>query len=342
MFSYYIIEDEKIIAYKKEKNNIRNIPCYLEYASLLCYTNNMMDKYGINLLRTLGARENIPLASLSTFHIGGPASFVIEASNAETVLKTVTVCRDSHYPVALIGNGSNILFPDEGFAGVIIKIKRSETLPYIRDGIFKAFAGDLLVPIAKHTVKNGYSGFERLAGIPGSIGGAIAMNAGAYGGEIKDVLHRVHIIRNFQDEWLESDESQFGYRKSPFTWPGSIILEAEFRISKGDGTESSVMEDCLQKRREKQPLEFPSAGSVFKRPVGYFAGKLIEDAGLKECRIGGAEVSEKHAGFIINKGGATEKDVLTLINHIQQTVLSLYGVSLEREVLRLEEIACTF
>lgn len=301
-----------------------------------------MDKYGLNELCSIGAKENISLASLSTFHIGGPASALIEARNADMVLSALSICHEFHLPVAMIGNGSNLLFPDNGFDGVILKIRKSDSAPTISDNKFQVFSGDSLVQTAKHTVKNGYSGFERLAGIPGSIGGAIAMNAGAYGGEIKDVLSRVRVLQNGRDTWVNAETDQFGYRISPFRWPDSIILEAEFHVIPGDGSETAVMEELLKKRREKQPLEYPSAGSVFKRPEGSFAGKLIEDAGLKGYRIGGAEVSEKHAGFIINRGGATEKDVLNLIDHIQNCVFKLYGIMLEREVLRLEEIACIF
>ena len=293
-------------------------------------------------LQKLGAKENILLSQVSTFHIGGPAALFIETNNADTIQEACSICRESGFPIALIGNGSNILCPDAGFEGLVIKAKRSESLPQITEDRITAFAGDSLTYIANYTVKSGYSGFERLAGIPGTIGGAIAMNAGAYGGEIIDVLDRVHVLQSGIDRWITASREEFGYRISPFTWPKTIVLEAEFKLSPGDGSERVVMEDCLMRRKDKQPLEFPSAGSVFKRPTGHFAGKLIEEAGLKGFRIGGAEVSEKHAGFIINRGGATEKDVLDLIDYIQNSVYSKYGVKLEREVLMLGEIACTF
>lgn len=293
-------------------------------------------------LLKIGAKENVLLAELTSFHIGGPAAYVIEAKDTKTVLDALEVCQSSSIPFAVIGNGSNLLCPDHGFEGVIIRLIKSKTMPVITNGCFSSFAGDALIQIAKYTVKHGFTGLERLAGIPGTIGGAIAMNAGAYGSEIIDVLKRVHILRNGEEFWVDAKPELFGYRKSPFSWPGSIVLDAEFTLNIGDGKEQIVMEDCLNRRKEKQPLEFPSAGSVFKRPEGFFAGKLIEESGLKGTRIGGAEVSEKHAGFIINKGGATENDVLRLIEYIQKTVNDHFGVLLEREVLRLGEIVCTF
>lgn len=327
---------------KQPKTPCARFMCCLETFRIICYTCTMMEKVCKNELLNLGAKESIPLSSLSSFHIGGPAAFVMEADNADAVLKALSVCKSCGLPVALIGNGSNLLCPDEGFEGLVIKLKKTGALPKIKSNHFTAFAGDSLSRIANFSVNSGYAGFERLAGIPGSVGGAVAMNAGAYGGEIKDVLSKVHIINNGIDTWERIRTNDFGYRKSPYAWPEVILLEAEFEVAAADENTSEIMNDCMQKRKDKQPLEFPSAGSVFKRPDGYFAGKLIEDAGLKGLRFGGAEVSEKHAGFIVNRGGATEADVLRLIEHIQVTVKELFGVSLEREILRLREIVCTF
>ena len=293
-------------------------------------------------LTRLGARRDVPLSSICTFRIGGPASYVIEASSSDTVIDAVSICREEHIPVAVVGNGSNILFPDNGFDGLILKISRRNIPVEITDGRMRVFAGDSLTQIALNSVKNGFAGMERLAGIPGSVGGAVCMNAGAYGGEIKDVLKRVRILKDGKAEWQDAFPDSFGYRVSPYKWPGCVVLDAELQLTPGDGSEMEVMEDCLSRRREKQPLEYPSAGSVFKRPQGSFAGKLIEDAGLKGFRIGGAEISQKHAGFIINRGGGTEKDVLELIDTVQNKVDNLFGVKLEREVLRLSEIVCTF
>lgn len=316
--------------------------CYLETKAVFCYTYFMFNEKFKRELTELGAKENVPLSSLSTFRIGGPAAFFLEATNADMIKKAYFICRDAHCPLAFIGNGSNIICPDKGFEGVIIKIKKSNSLPVLENNFMKVFSGDLLTQIALYSVKKGYSGFERLAGIPGTVGGAIAMNAGAYGGEIKDVLYRVHILTQDSEYWTLASPDMFGYRKSPFKWPSSIVTEAIFRLESGNGAEKEIMEDCLCRRKEKQPLEYPSAGSVFKRPEGFFAGKLIEDAGLKGYRIGGAEVSTKHAGFIINRGGATEADVMNLIDFIQSRILSQFGVFLEREVIRLGEISCIF
>lgn len=297
-----------------------------------------------NTMTILGAKENVPLAALTSFHIGGPAAFVVEAKDIQTVDRAVQACKDFGWPMAVIGNGSNLLCPDDGFEGVIVKLMKRDFFPEITDHSFTAFAGDSLIQISKYTVKQGFKGFERLAGIPGTIGGAIAMNAGAYGSEIISVLKRVHVLEleGKKEYWINAESGSFGYRKSPFGWPKNIVLEAEFLLEQGDGTEQTVMEDCLARRKEKQPLEFPSAGSVFKRPTGLFAGQLIEESGLKGFRIGGAEVSEKHAGFIVNRGGATEKDVLNLIEHIQRTVKDKFNVMLEREILSLKDIVCTF
>lgn len=324
------------------KNNTPRLNCQLETSVMVCYTEYMNNTIVKNALLCLGAKENVLLSSLTTFHIGGPASFFIEADNADTIKAVYSICNESHFPLAVIGNGSNLICPDIGFDGLVLKVKKSNRLPIINANSFTAFAGDSLTQISNFIVKSGFSGFERLAGIPGSIGGAVSMNAGAYGSEIKDVLKRVHYICDGSDYWATVNPDEFGYRKSPFSWPSSVILEAVFTVATDNGQSVSVMDDCMRQRREKQPLEYPSAGSVFKRPAGYYAGKLIEDAGLKGFRIGGAEVSEKHAGFIINRGGATEKDVLTLIEYIQETVFSKFNVALEREVLRLGEIVCTF
>ena len=183
-------------------------------------------------------------------------------------------------------------------------------------------------------------GMERLSGIPGTVGGACAMNAGAYGAEIKQILSRVHVLENGTDRWIDVNPDEMGYRKSPFSFPQRIVLEAELRLLPDDGGAAARMQDCTARRREKQPIEYPSAGSVFKRPEGYFAGALIEQCGLKGRQIGGAQVSEKHAGFIINRGGATENDVSALIAEIQATVTAERGVRLECEIKRMGDGVC--
>jgi UDP-N-acetylmuramate dehydrogenase len=174
-----------------------------------------------------------------------------------------------------------------------------------------------------------------LCGIPGTVGGACAMNAGAYGGEIKQILKRIRIYRNGRDEWVNVQDGDLGYRRSAFTFPGAIALEAEFELRPDDGTAAETMQSCMEKRRAKQPLELPSAGSTFKRPEGHFAGALIDQCGLKGYSVGGAQISPKHAGFVVNTGGATERDISALITHVQKVVKEQTGVILEPEIKRI-------
>ena len=185
-------------------------------------------------------------------------------------------------------------------------------------------------------------GLERLCGIPGTVGGAVAMNAGAYGGEIKSVLRRVRCYRDGAFAWEEAQLDRMGYRKSPYAWPETVVSAVGLNLLPDDGTAAETMADCMKKRREKQPLSLPSAGSTFKRPEGHFAGALIEGCGLKGCTIGGAQVSQLHAGFLVNKGGATAEDVEALMRHVQDVVYRETGVRLEPEVKRLEELVCIF
>ena len=198
-----------------------------------------------------------------------------------------------------------------------------------------ACCGTSLTQLSRETVKRGLSGMERLCGIPGTVGGACAMNAGAYGGEIKQILKRIRVLRNGRDEWIDVKDEDLGYRRSAFTFPGTVALEAEFELAQDDGTATETMQSCMEKRRAKQPLELPSAGSTFKRPEGYFAGALIEQCGLKGYSVGGAQVSPKHAGFIVNTGGATENDITALIEHVRAVVKERTGVTLEPEVKRI-------
>ena len=203
-------------------------------------------------------------------------------------------------------------------------------------------AGCSLTALAKESVQRGLMGLERLCGIPGTVGGAVAMNAGAYGGEIKNVLKRVRCYREGGFVWEDARLGEMGYRKSPYTWPKTIVTAVELQLAPDDGTAADTMADCMRRRREKQPLSLPSAGSTFKRPEGHFAGALIEGCHLKGCTVGGAQVSELHAGFIVNRGGATAGDVLSLIQHVQDVVYRETGVTLEPEVKRLEDLLCIF
>ena len=217
-----------------------------------------------------------------------------------------------------------------------------DAAPVFEGGRVTVGAGYSLTALAKESVQRGFMGLERLCGIPGTVGGAVAMNAGAYGGEIKSVLRRVRCYRDGAFAWEEAQLDRMGYRKSPYAWPETVVAAVELNLLPDDGTAAETMADCMKKRREKQPLSLPSAGSTFKRPEGHFAGALIEGCGLKGCTIGGAQVSQLHAGFLVNTGGATAGDVEALMRHVQDVVYRETGVRLEPEVKRLEELVCIF
>lgn len=291
-------------------------------------------------LCALGAKENVSLKQLTTFKVGGTAAFMLESGEDGSLLKALEVCRTYRLPCALLGNGSNVLAGDEGFEGLILKITGGE--PVFEGCRVRVSAGYSLTALARESLRRGYKGLERLCGIPGTVGGAAAMNAGAYGGQILDVLRRVKVCRQGEILWEEVNPEDFGYRKSPYIWPKAMVLEAELELSLDDGSAKEIMENCTKARREKQPLEYPSAGSYFKRPQGYFAGALIEQCGLKGARVGDARVSPKHAGFLINEGSASYEEVRALERLVCEKVLEQTGVTLEREVRLLEETACIF
>lgn len=295
-----------------------------------------------NALLALGAKENVSLSGLTTFKVGGTADFVLETGEEQTLLGALNLCRAQHIPCALLGNGSNVLGEDAGFSGLVIRIVPTAQEPVFEGCRVRAGAGVSLTALSRETLRRGLMGLERLCGIPGTLGGAIAMNAGAYGGQIIDVLRRVKVLRQGEIVWEEVNPQDFGYRKSPYTWPKAIVLEAELELAPDDGTAKEVMDNCYRARREKQPLEYPSAGSYFKRPEGHFAGALIEQCGLKGTTVGGAQVSEKHAGFLINRGNAVAGDVQSLEKLVREKVLQQTGVRLEREVKLLEEVECIF
>lgn len=274
--------------------------------------------------------ENEPMSKHTSFEIGGPAEIMVVPDSADSLSKIMPLLKD--VPVTVIGNGSNLLVNDNGIKGVVIKL--FGTMNYIRtEGeTIIAGAGALLSKIGSVAKKENLAGFEFASGIPGTIGGAVFMNAGAYGGEMKDVVVSSKYI-DTDGNIGEITEHNFGYRTSVYKENEKFVTEVKIKLKKGNPDEiSAKMLDFAKRRSDKQPLEFPSAGSVFKRPEGYFAGQLIEQAGLKGYTIGGACVSEKHSGFIINKGGATCKDVLDLIDHIKKEVFNMSGVMLEQEV----------
>lgn len=289
--------------------------------------------------------ENEPMSKHTTFRVGGPARYyLIPSTEAEAagIIRYLHLNGIEHY---VIGNGSNLLVSDAGYPGVIVDFGRHDGTYFTQLGIddsgdpvrFDAGAGCLLSAVGKYAQQFGGSGFEGLAGIPGTIGGACAMNAGAFGAEMKDVLVSIDVLTSAgEHKKLRADEVRFGYRSTSLMEDGYIILRAELALKKDDPAAiRQRMDEFLAQRKEKQPLEYPSAGSTFKRPEGHYAGKLIEEAGLRGFSIGGAAVSEKHCGFLINKENASAADIYQLIQAVQDKVEQKTGVRLEPEVRML-------
>lgn len=275
------------------------------------------------------------LSELSTFKVGGPAEAVLYPETVEQCRRLIRYANSVGKKLVFLGNGSNILGSDRGCSDWIVKTDRLAELALNDEGVMKVGAGVKTVKASSFAAKNGFSGLEFAHGIPGTMGGAVFMNAGAYGGTMDQIVLRTHYLDESGElHTLEGEEHCFGYRKSFFTeHPFCLIVGTELQLKKGVQSEIyELIDELQQRRREKQPLEYPSAGSTFKRPEGYFAGKLIEDAGLKGYRIGGAQVSEKHAGFIINRENATGNDVRRLIRYVQEKVKETSGVELECEV----------
>lgn len=271
--------------------------------------------------------QNEPMKKHTTFRTGGPADFLVTPTSEKEMVE----CLKLDVKKTIIGNGSNLLVKDGGIRGLVIQTTKLNNITVDKDEI-KAESGALLSRIANIAKDNSLTGFEFACGIPGTIGGAVAMNAGAYGGEMKDVILRTR----YADEngnVFEITNHEFDYRKSFFTGKNLIILASEIGLQNGDKEEiENKMKEYMTARNSKQPVNMPSAGSTFKRPVGFFAGKLIEDSGLKGYTIGGASVSTLHAGFIVNNGDATSKDILDLISYVQDKVYENYSVKLETEV----------
>ncbi|HJF93425.1 UDP-N-acetylmuramate dehydrogenase [Lachnospiraceae bacterium DSM 108991] len=280
-----------------------------------------------------------PMKKHTTFRIGGPAQYMVMPRTKEEVQEVIRLCRKEEMPWYIIGNGSNLLVSDRGYRGVVIQLFRDFGDIRLEGTRICAQAGASLAKIAAEALKNSLAGFEFAAGIPGTLGGACIMNAGAYGGEMKDVLEEVTVLTSQGElKVLAREELDMGYRTSRAAREGYVVLEAVISLEAGDATRiREKMEDLKERRTSKQPLEYPSAGSTFKRPEGYFAGKLIEDAGLRGFRVGDAMVSEKHCGFVINCGNATAADVDRLIRQVQERVRENSGVTLEPEVKRLGE-----
>ena len=280
-----------------------------------------------------------PMCDHTTFRIGGPAEVFVMPDSYEQIAWVIRQCRQEAIPYFILGNGSNLLVSDHGYRGVIIQLDRNLGEITVNGTEIRAAAGALLSTIAATARRSSLSGFEFAGGIPGTLGGAVTMNAGAYGGEMKDVLKEVTVM-NQDGEILTipADKLELGYRTSIIKTAGYIVLEAVISLKKGNIEEITALSRKLSAQRiEKQPLEYPSAGSTFKRPKGYFAGKLIMDAGLRGFQVGGAQVSEKHCGFVINTGDATAEDVTELIRQVAERVKAQSGVTLEPEVKLLGE-----
>ena len=275
----------------------------------------------------------------TTFKIGGPADYFLMPDKGEDVGRVIKICKEKEIPYFILGNGSNLLVGDGGYRGAVIQIYRNMSSVTVEGNEIRAQAGALLSAVAAAAKNASLTGFEFAGGIPGTIGGAVVMNAGAYGGEMKDVLTEVTVMNAEGDIFtLPTEELELGYRTSIIKTVGYIVLEAKIRLKEGDPEViRETMKDLTIRRTTKQPLEYPSAGSTFKRPEGYFAGKLIMDSGLAGYQVGGAQVSEKHCGFVINAGDATARDVRTLMDNVRDIVYKKYGVTLEPEVKFLGE-----
>lgn len=286
-------------------------------------------------------RENEILSKHSTFRIGGAATLAVFPKDKAELTSAITSIKECGMKYKVIGHGSNVLFDDKGYKGAIIFTKYMNNVEYVHradETLIRAECGRNLTELASDVgKKHSLTGLEFAYGIPGSIGGAIYMNAGAYGGEMSDIVIESEYYDTLNNSFVTLDAAShdFSYRHSIFhDHPEYIVISTLLKLKRGDAEEIfNLMNKNMSSRREKQPLEYPNAGSTFKRPAGHFAGKLIEDAELKGYTVGGAQVSEKHAGFLINRGGATSRDVLELIEHIQNIVKEKYGVDLESEII---------
>ncbi|MDK2808308.1 MAG: UDP-N-acetylmuramate dehydrogenase [Clostridiales bacterium] len=302
-----------------------------------------MNEFEQQLARLLGSEQikrNEPLCCHTTFQIGGPADYFVTPKTPEDITRVIALCREHTIPFYVLGNGSNLLVGDKGYRGLILHIgKGMDQISFSKEGIVHAQAGVLLSKLANEIAAHAYTGFEFASGIPGSLGGAVAMNAGAYGSEMKDVLKEATILdEDNQIRILTNKELSFSYRNSKIQMEHLIVLEAAFSFMLDDKEVIfSRMAELNQRRKDKQPLQLPSAGSTFKRPKGYFAGKLIEDTGLRGYRVGGASISTKHCGFVVNDNKATAQDVLALVHQVDEQVHEKFGVHLEPEIRMIGE-----
>ena len=280
-----------------------------------------------------------PMKQHTTFKIGGPADYFLVPETGEAAGEIIKICRKTDTPYFILGNGSNLLVGDGGYRGAVIQVYRNMSAVTVEGTTITAQAGALLSAVAAAAKNASLTGFEFAGGIPGTVGGAAVMNAGAYGGEMKDVHVEVTVMDAEGKIFaISAEKLELGYRTSVIKKAGYIVLEAKIRLKEGDQEAiRERMKELTIQRTTKQPLEYPSAGSTFKRPEGYFAGKLVMDSGLRGYQVGGARISEKHCGFVINAGDATAKDVRTLMDNVRDIVYEKYGVTLEPEVKFLGE-----
>lgn len=302
----------------------------------------MNQEYYENLINNIDKQRVLlgePMSRHTTFRIGGPADYFIMPADIAEVKRAIDLCIEYDIPYYIIGNGSNLLVGDKGYRGAMIQIYKELNQITVNGNEITAQAGALLAKVAAKAYEENLTGFEFASGIPGTIGGAVAMNAGAYGGEMKDVIVSATVLtRNDEILTLNKEELKLGYRTSIIAKNDYVVMETVFQLKPGDQSGmKAYLDELREKRTSKQPLDYPSAGSTFKRPEGYFAGKLIQDAGLKGFQVGGAQVSEKHSGFVINKGQATARDVVELMEQVAEKVYEQFGVTLEPEVKRLGE-----
>lgn len=298
----------------------------LEYTNLIQQLTEITDRNNILL--------NEPMKKHTTFKLGGPVDIFITPQSYQEVADLVKLLNNQQVPYFILGNGSNLIVRDGGIRGVVINLLDNFKNLSVDGNVITAQAGIEMKDLSAFAQQNGLTGLEFCCGIPGSVGGGVTMNAGAYIGEMSDVFKSCTVCdKNGNVFTIEKQNMDFGYRKTVIQGKGYVALEASFELKAGNKEEIlKTIEELNEKRSQKQPLELPSAGSVFKRPVGYYAGKLIQDAGLRGFRIGGAAVSDKHTGFIVNVGDAATADVLAVIKHVQDTVKEKFGVSLETEV----------
>lgn len=280
-----------------------------------------------------------PMSAHTTFRVGGPADYFVTVKDAHEIGEILKLCKEMDIPFFLLGNGSNLLVGDQGCRGIVVQTQKDMGIIRVEGTKIRAGAGALLSKIGAEALANGLTGFEFAAGIPGTLGGACVMNAGAYGGEMKDILAEVTVLTaEGEEKVIPAKELELGYRTSIILKNGYIVVEAVVQLEKGDPTAIRTRMDELREQRvTKQPLDYPSAGSTFKRPEGHFAGKLIQDAGLRGFQVGGAQVSEKHCGFVINKDHATAADIVSLMEQVSAKVEEQFGVKLEPEVKRIGE-----